>query len=103
MSANGEAKSAPTSNCWCETFDNKENKAPGPLQDIMCVNVGDVGEGRNCFKLTIKKGWAWRDKMRPIANTQWCEKSHFGVLLKGKLKVDMKDKDGNQLETKEFN
>ena len=69
----------------------------------MCVNIADVGEGRNTFRMQCKKGWKWSDKMRDLTKTQWCDKSHFGVLIKGKINVHMKNEKRDHLETKEFN
>jgi len=76
--------------CTCK-FDG-DNKAPAGLEELMCVKVGDHGEGKTVAMMEVKKGWKWSEHMKPIVKTDSCQKAHFGVLMSGKIKVWMDDK-----------
>lgn len=51
------------------------------------VKIGDSEIGR----LTLEPGWRWRDHVKPLAGTEWCEAPHFQYHVSGTLRVLMAD------------
>ena len=41
-------------------------------------------------------GWRWRTHVQPLVGTEWCEVHHVGVVLGGRLRVELRD--GTQFE-----
>lgn len=71
--------------------EGNENKSPIP-DFIECVNVLPLtGSIKQVAFMKVKKGFQWSQHMKPKVNTEWCEKCHTGVMLKGKMEVTMKD------------
>lgn len=44
-------------------------------------NLGDFVVGR----ITFQPGWQWSKDVKPIAQTDWCEYHHLGLVMEGKL------------------
>jgi len=44
-------------------------------------NLGDFVVGR----ITFQPGWQWSKDVKPIAQTEWCEYHHLGLVMEGKL------------------
>jgi len=44
-------------------------------------NLGDFVVGRIVFE----PGWQWSKDVKPIAQTEWCEYHHLGLVMEGKL------------------
>jgi class 3 adenylate cyclase len=44
-------------------------------------NLGDFVVGR----ITFEPGWRWSTDVKPIAQTDWCEYHHLGLMLEGVL------------------
>jgi class 3 adenylate cyclase len=44
-------------------------------------NLGDFVVGRIVFE----PGWKWSNDVRPIAQTEWCEYHHLGLIIEGTL------------------
>lgn len=44
-------------------------------------NLGDFVVGR----ITFEPGWQWSKDVKPIAQTEWCEYHHLGLVMEGKL------------------
>jgi class 3 adenylate cyclase len=44
-------------------------------------NLGDFVVGR----ITFEPGWRWSTDVKPIAQTEWCEYHHLGLVLEGVL------------------
>ncbi len=42
-------------------------------------NLGDFVVGR----ITFEPGWQWSKDVRPIAQTEWCEYHHLGLMVEG--------------------
>src|SRR5215208_7876876 len=53
--------------------------------DLLTIGGGTVG------RLTLEPGWRWRDHIRPMAGTEWCEAPHFQYHVAGRLHVVMED------------
>ena len=44
-------------------------------------NLGDFVVGR----MVLEPGWQWSKDVKPIAQTEWCEYHHLGLVMEGKL------------------
>jgi hypothetical protein len=44
-------------------------------------NLGDFVVGR----ITFQPGWQWSKDVKPIAQTDWCEYHHLGLVVEGRL------------------
>jgi len=44
-------------------------------------NLGDFVVGR----ITFEPGWQWSKDVKPIAQTEWCEYHHLGLVMQGTL------------------
>ncbi|MGH2394914.1 MAG: hypothetical protein ACRDGH_15730, partial [Candidatus Limnocylindria bacterium] len=44
-------------------------------------NLGDFVVGR----ITFQPGWQWSKDVKPIAQTEWCEYHHMGLVMEGTL------------------
>lgn len=44
-------------------------------------NLGDFVVGR----ITFEPGWQWSKDVKPIAQTEWCEYHHLGLVMEGRL------------------
>jgi hypothetical protein len=58
--------------------------------DLGKMEVVEIGGG-TIGRLTIEPGWRWSKHVKPIANTEWCEASHFQYQVSGTLHVVMAD------------
>ena len=55
--------------------------------------------GREVARGHFEPGWRWSNNVKPIAQTDLCEFPHLGYMLKGRIRVTMKD--GSELEMSE--
>ncbi len=53
--------------------------------ELLTIGGGTVG------RLTLEPGWRWRDHVKPLAGTAWCEAPHFQYHVAGRLHVVMAD------------
>lgn len=60
---------------------------PGGTGKAQIVKVGDITLGRGIFE----PGWQWSKHIKPIAKTEYCEVTHTGVVLEGRMRVRMRD------------
>src|SRR4029079_14926505 len=56
------------------------------------VELNDRADGR----MTYEPGWRWSVDVKPIAATDSCQFRHVGVVISGRLRVQMTD--GTELE-----
>src|SRR6266571_1671643 len=63
-----------------------------PRGRIDVVELDDTVVGR----MTYEPGWRWSEDIRPIAGTDTCQYHHLGVVLSGRMRVQMPD--GTELE-----
>ncbi len=63
-----------------------------PRGRIDVVELDDTVVGR----MTYEPGWRWSADVQPIAGTDTCQYHHVGVVLSGRLRVEMPD--GTELE-----
>ena len=51
------------------------------------VTLGDATLGR----LTFEPGWRWSESVKPLAGTDSCQSHHMGVVVSGRMHVEMGD------------
>ncbi len=78
-----------------KNFNNpEETRKPA---DNVEANIVDLGVGK-AAKFTAQPGWKWSKHIKPVVGTEWCEASHLGTVLSGRMMVV--DKDGGEQEVK---
>lgn len=70
-----------------ENFDTPSDTHSIPHGKVDTLNIGDGAVSR----LTFEPGWRWSTDVKPIAETESCEKAHFQYHLAGKLAIRMDD------------
>lgn len=51
------------------------------------IELGELAIGR----VTYQPGWRWSEDVRPLVRTEHCETHHVGVVIAGRLRVEMQD------------
>ena len=54
---------------------------------VELLRFGETVVGR----ATLQPGWRWSLHVKPTVGTEWCEATHFGYLISGRLHVKMAD------------
>jgi quercetin dioxygenase-like cupin family protein len=73
-------------------FQQKNFSKADETQKTEKVTVDIIKLGDHKIKrLTYQPGWRWSKHMKPVAKTEMCQSTHFGVLLSGKMHVSMED------------
>jgi class 3 adenylate cyclase len=63
-----------------------------PLVKVRVVDLGDITVGH----FVHEPGWSWRECVRPSVGGDWCQARHLGMILSGRLGVELED--GTRLE-----
>lgn len=45
---------------------------------------------------THRPGWHWKEHVRPMVGTDWCESRHIGYVVSGRVSIEMRD--GTEVE-----
>ncbi|RRO14116.1 cupin [Saccharopolyspora rhizosphaerae] len=53
--------------------------------EVLHMGGGTIG------RHVLHPGWRWRDDVKPLAGTEWCEAPHFQYHVAGTLHVQMSD------------
>jgi class 3 adenylate cyclase len=51
------------------------------------LSLGGMGFSHD----TQEPGWRWSEHIRPLVGTEWCETRHVGYVLKGHMRIRLKD------------
>lgn len=51
--------------------------------DLVHLSGGAVGRG------TFEPGWRWSDHVKPLSGTDSCQVRHIGIVLEGRMHVEM--------------
>ena len=51
------------------------------------TSLGDVVVTR----LELQPGWRWSQSLKPVVQTEWCEHTHIGYMVSGRLKTKLRD------------
>ena len=41
-------------------------------------------------------GWRWKEPVRPVVGTEWCESRHAGFVISGRVRIRLRD--GSEFE-----
>jgi class 3 adenylate cyclase len=63
-----------------------------PKLKARLVDVGDI----TVAYIVHEPGWSWRECMQPIVGGEWCQARHLGMLVSGRIGVELSD--GTKLE-----
>jgi hypothetical protein len=74
------------------TFDKSDEVQTFTNGRLEIIRIGDRDIGRTVFE----PGWRWSNDVKPIAQTDLCQKHHVGYMVAGKMVVQMAD--GTELE-----
>lgn len=51
------------------------------------VNLGGLSVALD----THQPGWHWKEHVRPLVGTEWCESRHVGYVISGQIEIRLKD------------
>ena len=58
-----------------------------PKMRVQVVDLGDITVGY----LVTEPGWSWRDCVRPTVGGEWCQARHLGMILSGRVGIELQD------------
>ena len=76
-----------------ETSWSLEGPLPGTIhREVGGLRIDEAPAGVARVKRVIyPPGWRWRDQMRSVTGTDWCQHAHVGFLVKGRMVVRFED------------
>jgi ethanolamine utilization protein EutQ (cupin superfamily) len=48
-------------------------------------------DGHPVMRTRLDPGWRWSECVKPIAQTDWCEVTHMGYMVSGRMTIRMSD------------
>jgi class 3 adenylate cyclase len=70
-----------------KSFGNPDEVLEFPRTKVRVVELGDITVGR----LEQEPGWSWRECMQPTVGGEWCQARHLGMVISGRLGVELED------------
>jgi hypothetical protein len=67
------------------SFEEPDELVTLPLVQVQMVVVGEVYVARTVHQ----PGWSWSEHVRPVAGTATCQHHHQGVVVSGKVEIEM--------------
>ena len=58
-----------------------------PKTRVRVVELGDITVGH----FVNEPGWSWRDCIQPTVGGDWCQARHLGMMISGRLGVELED------------
>ena len=58
-----------------------------PKTRVRVVELGDITVGH----FVNEPGWSWRECIQPTVGGEWCQARHLGMILSGRLGVELED------------
>jgi class 3 adenylate cyclase len=77
---------------YVKNFGKPDEVLEFPLLQVRVVDLGDITVGH----FVAEPGWSWYDSVRPTVGGEWCQARHLGMILSGRLGVELQD--GTRLE-----
>ena len=75
-----------------DKFEVKSHEKPDEVRSPSKTRVEVVQlEGYTIGRLNFEPGWRWSECIKPVVKTDYCQLSHVGHAVKGRLKVTLKD------------
>lgn len=75
-------------------FENPDEKFEFENGKFEIVQLGGMTIGRASYE----PGWRWSEHIRPMAETEFCEVEHIGMVISGRAMASMND--GEDVELK---
>jgi class 3 adenylate cyclase len=69
------------------SFGEPDETTTPPLGESAIVRIGELTVERG----VLQPGWSWREHVKPIVRTEWCQFHHRGIVLSGRLGIRMDD------------
>jgi class 3 adenylate cyclase len=70
-----------------KSFDDPDESRQLPGIQLDFVTVGDLF----CNRSVTQPGWRWSTDIGPIAGTGTCQVAHRGIIISGRMRVEMED------------
>ena len=70
-----------------KSFDAPDQVLRLPKLTAELVEVGELTVGH----LVTQPGWRWSEHVRPTVGGEWCQARHVGVVLSGRVAVQLQD------------
>jgi class 3 adenylate cyclase len=77
----------PESAAVVRRFDDADEHREFALGRFDLVQIGGITVGRAAYE----PGWRWSEHVKPLVGTPWCDFHHFGLVLAGRLHIEMSD------------
>ena len=70
----------------------KNLKAPDETRrfDKGKIDIATVGEAV-IGRFELQPGWRWSASVKPLVGTDWCQQTHVGYVVSGRLKTKLED------------
>ncbi|MPZ50394.1 MAG: cupin [Dehalococcoidia bacterium] len=66
-------------------FEKPDEKTEFPGGEVAIVKVAGTPVG----KFRFEPGWSWSKNVKPIVGGEWCQETHLGYTISGRLHVKM--------------
>ncbi len=74
------------------TFETKSHEAPDERRTPPNTQVDIVRlHGFTLGRFTFQPGWRWSEHIKPIVDTEWCQLSHVGYAVSGRITIHLSD------------
>ncbi|MGH3242757.1 MAG: cupin domain-containing protein [Spirillospora sp.] len=70
-----------------KSIEKPDDRRDMPRAHLELVNLTGMVFG----KATFEPGWRWTDSVKPIAGTDLCEVHHNGYVVRGRMRLRMRD------------
>mgnify|MGYP006190272993 CR=1 FL=1 len=72
---------------WVKSLGSPDEvlRLPGIVEEL--VDLGDLTVGR----VVHDPGWRWSTHVKPIVKTEWCQETHIGYIISGRMAIRMQD------------
>jgi quercetin dioxygenase-like cupin family protein len=75
-----------------DSFEVKSHDSPDEVRTPSKTRVEVVHlDGYTIGRFSFQPGWRWSECVKPVAKTEYCQLSHVGHAVKGRIKVRMRD------------
>lgn len=75
-----------------KSLESPDNVVEFPGMRARIVELGDLTVG----ELVSEPGWRWSTHVRPTVGGEWCQARHVGIILSGRLGIELRD--GTRME-----
>ena len=62
-------------------FEKPDDRITFPAGEVDIVKI----DGRDIGKFRFEPGWSWSGNLKPIVGGDWCQETHVGYSISGRL------------------